>query len=283
MAEDAFSASVKRSRSVQYLGQGTGARALGEAPVQASEPEFWTLQIDSLRANGRETRRCDARDGTYSDNAWYEIDVPFGWIPAEISYLAVTVADLTVTPFRASSVTFTGDVPWSFNTGVPTNASAVANNPAVNPGFVPFYARSGTLGTAPATTSVSFMDSGCYLAMRVRGPSRGLPHFLSSTQDEYVSLGGWPLTNGDATAPPVLSDPSMTSAVVQIANPSGGTIRFEQRLIASNAMPSIQGSEGATTLESLGWPAWRVTLRLTPVLTAQYGGVAVPTERQLVG
>jgi hypothetical protein len=269
----------KRPRPPQYLGQGTTTRALGEAPTQASEPEFWTLQVDSLRADGASTRRCDARDGTYSDNAWYEIDIPVGWIPAEIGNLAVTVADLSVTPFRASGITFTGDVPWSFNTNTPSNASAVANNPAANPTFKPFYARSGSMATA---TSVSFMDSGCYLAMQVRGVSRGLPHYLSSLKDDFVSLGGWPLTNGNDTAPPLYSDPSMTSPVVQISNPSGGTIRFEQRLMASNAMPSLNGSTGTTTLVSLGWPAWRVVLRLTPVLTAQYGGVAVATERQFV-
>jgi len=279
---DDFGAALKRARPPQYLGGGTGTRALGEAPTQASEPEFWTLQIDSLRADGGSTRRCDARSGSYSDNAWYEIDIPFGWIPAEIANLAVTVADLSVTPFRASAVTFTGDVPWSFDTVTPTYASAVANNPAANPTFVPYYARAGALAAAPANPAVSFMDSGCYLAMQVRGVSRGLPHYLSSLKDDFVSLGGWPLTNGNDTAPPYYADPSMTSPVVQISNPSGGTIRFEQRLAASNAMPSIQGSEGATTLESLGWPAWRLVLRLTPILAAQYGGVAAGTERQFV-
>lgn len=279
---DDFGAALKRARPPQYLGGGTGTRALGEAPTQASEPEFWTLQIDSLRADSGSTRRCDARSGSYSDNAWYEIDIPFGWIPAEIASLAVTVADLSVTPFRASAVTFTGDVPWSFDTITPTYASAVANNPAANPTFVPYYAREGALAAAPANPAVSFMDSGCYLAMQVRGVSRGLPHYLSSLKDDFVSLGGWPLTNGNDTAPPYYADPSMTSPVVQISNPSGGTIRFEQRLAASNAMPSIQGSEGATTLESLGWPAWRLVLRLTPILAAQYGGVAVPPERQFV-
>ena len=279
---DEFERAAKRYRPSppQYLGQGGASRNLGEAPSLASEPEFWTLQIDSLRADGISTRRCDARDGTYSDNAWYEIDIPVGWIPAEIANLAVTVADLSVTPFRASSITFTADVPWSFNTSVPTNASAVANNPAVNPTFKPFYTRSGAMSTA---ASVSFMDSGCYLAMQLRGASRGLPHYLSSLKDDFVSLGGWPLTNGNDTAPALYTDPSMTSPVVQISNPSGGTLRFEQRLSASNSMPSLLGSTGATTLTSLGWPAWRLVLRLTPIRAVQYGAVSVAPEGQFVG
>ena len=350
---DDFSAALKRARPPQYLGQGGGTRSLGESPALASEPEFWTLQIDSLRADGASTRRCDARDGTYSDNAWYEVDIPFGWIPAEIGNLAVTVADLSVTPFRAADVTFSPYLPWAFNTNTPTYASAVANNPAANPRFVPFYARSGTLATNPAAPVMSFMDSGCYLAMQVRGVSRGLPHYLSSLKDDFVSLGGWPLTNGNDTAPPYYADPSMTSPVVQISNPSGGTIRFEQRLAASNAMPSIQGSSNSaadfqatisvlgvftvtsgstpasgtifrgtiggndrtftvdmvlsgttfntveaytdgeqiipitfevrTTITALGWPAWRLVLRLTPIRAVQYGGVSVAAEGQFVG
>lgn len=349
---DGFDIATKRARSIQYLGQGSPARGLSEQPMAASEPEFWTLQIDSLRADGASTRRCDAREGTYSDNAWYEIDIPFGWIPAEIGNLAVTVADLSVTPFRAADVTFSPYLPWAFNTNTPTYASAVANNPAANPGFLPFYARSGTLATNVAAPLVSFMDSGCFLAMQVRGVSRGLPHYLSSLKDDFVSLGGWPLTNGNDTAAPYYADPSMTSPVVQISNPSGGTIRFEQRLAASNAMPSIPGSsnsaadfsatisapgvftvtsgatpasgtifrgtiggndrtftvntvlsgttfntveaytDGAqitpitfevrTTMTALGWPAWRLVLRLTPIKAAQYGGVAAAPERQFV-
>lgn len=276
MAEPAF----KRMRSPQYLGGGTATRALGETPSLAQESEFWTIMVDSLRADGANTRRCSGLDGSYSDNAWYEMDIPFGWIPAEIGNLAVTVADLTVTPFRNSVITFTGDVPWSFDSNTPTNASAVANNPTVNPAFTPFYCRSGSAATA---TSVSFMDAGCYLAMTVRGAGRGLPHYLSSVQDDYVSLGGWSLRTGDGTAPEITSDPTMTSAVVQIANPSGGTLRFEQRLLASNAMPSLLGSAGATTLTSQGFPAWRATLKLTPIRAVQYGGVAVAPEGQFVG
>lgn len=352
---DEFERAAKRYKPSppQYLGQGTTTRALGETPSLASEPEFWTLQVDSLRADGASTRRCDARSGTYSDNAWYEIDIPYGWIPAEIANLAVTVADLSVTPFRAADVTFSPALPWAFNTNTPTYASVVANNPAANPGFLPYYARSGTLAANEAAPAVSFMDAGCYLAMQVRGSSRGLPHFLSSLKDDFVSLGGWPLTNGNDTAPPYYADPSMTSPVVQISNPSGGTIRFEQRLAASNAMPSIQGSSNSaadfqatisnlgvftvtsgatpasgtifrgtigandrtftvntvlsgttfnvvevytdgtqasaitfevrTTITALGWPAWRVVLRLTPIRAVQYGSVAVAPEGQFVG
>ena len=346
MAEQAF----KRMRPPQYLGGGTATRALGETPSLAQESEFWTLQVDSLRADGANTRRCDARDGTYSDNAWYEIDIPFGWIPAEIGNLAVTVADLTVTPFRAADITFSPYLPWAYDARTPTYASAVANNPAANPSFLPIYARSGSVSML--SPQVSYMDSGCYLAMTVRGAGRGLPHYLSSLRDDYVSLGGWPLTTGNDTAPAVYSDPSMTAPVVQISNPSGGTIRFEQRLLASNSMPSLPGSsntvefsatitapgvftvtsgatpasgtvfsgiidgndrtftvdtvlsattfdtveaysDGAettpivfevrTTVTALGWPAWRVTLKLTPIRAVQYGGVAVAPEGQFVG
>lgn len=276
MAEQAF----KRMRPPQYLGGGTATRALGETPSLAQESEFWTIMVDSLRADGARTRRCSGLDGSYSDNAWYEMDIPFGWIPAEVGNLAVTVADLTVTPFRNSNITFTGDVPWSFDSNTPSNASATANNPTANPGFTPFYCRSGSSATA---TNVSFMDAGCYLGMTVRGAGRGLPHYLSSVQDDFVSLGGWSLRTGDGTAPEITSDPTMTSAVVQIANPSGGTLRFEQRLLASNVMPSLLGSAGATTLTSQGFPAWRVTLRLTPIRAVQYGGVAVAPEGQFVG
>lgn len=281
-AADDFGAALKRARPPQYLGQGSSVRALGESPMLASEPDFWTIQVDSLRADGSVTRRNNAGDGQYSDNAWYEMDIPFGWIPAEISTLAVSVVELSATPFRNTGITFADATPWAYSTAVPSGAVTPANVPLANPTFVPFYARPGSMATA---ASVSFMDSGCHLAMTVRGSSRGLPRFLSSVQDDYVSLGSWSLRTDSADFPAIQTDQSMNMSLVQISNPSGGTLRFEQRLLASNAMPSLKGavSTAETVTQNYGFPAWRVTLRLSPIQSAQYGGVAAAPERQFVG
>lgn len=281
-AADDFGAALKRMRSPQYLGQGGVTRALGEAPMVASEPDFWTLQIDSLRADGKVTRRNDAGDGQLSDNAWYEVDIPFGWIPAEIATLAVSVVEISATPFRNTDITFADATPWAYSAAAPSGTVTPGNVPPVNPTFIPFYARPGAMATA---ASVSFMDSGCYLAMTCRGNTRGFPRLLTSVQDDYVSLGSWSLRTDSANFPTIQTDQSMNMSLVQISNPSGATLRFEQRLIASNAMPSIKGavSTAETVTQAYGFPAWRVVLRLTPIRSVQYGGVAVAPEGQFVG
>lgn len=357
----------------QYLGQGTGARNLSEQPFSASEPEYWTMQIDSQRANGRTTRRNDPRDGTYSDNAWLEVDVPFGWIPAEIGQLAVFVVDLQATPWMDPEVTFSLATPSAYDAVAPTQASASANNFYDNPSFLPFYCRPGSMQDPDAYQSISLQDSVAFLAMIHR--SKGFPHLLTSSTDEYVSLGSWPLRSGplepsnpEDVTPQQTPPYSHGGSVVAIWNPSGTTLRFEQRLMASNAMPCLRGSYtqkdhvfvvnidvsgvfqmtswdggGVTGPDKMpqvgeefncrvngiwmpfivqtrdiveftftvtappdlstmgaqvavpcyisswqindtafGFPAWRATLKLVPIKTAQYGGVATATERQFV-
>lgn len=239
----------KRMRPPQYLGGGTATRALGEKPTIASEPEYWTLQLDSQRANGRNTRRCDPTDGSYSDNAWLEVDIPYGWIPAEVGSLAVFVTDLQVTQWMTPAVNFTLALPSTYDASLPTSTSMTANNFYTNPSFTPFYCRPGSMATA---AEVSLQDSQAFLAMIHRG--RGFPHVLSSSGEEYVSLGSWPLVSGNVQeGAPVRQQPTPTppyahgGSVVQIFNPSGSTLRFEQRLMASNAMPSVNGSYRSET------------------------------------
>lgn len=276
-------------RPPQYLGGGTAARALGEAPVLASHQEAWTIQVDSQRANGATSRRNDPRTEEYSDNAWYELDIPFGWIPAEIGNLAVYVTELSSTAWVNRNITVVQAPPAAWDAAAPSALSLTNHNFYVDPGFIPFYCRPGSM---PNVTSISWQDASAYLNFRVKGKGRGLPHMLTGMREESASLGSWPLRFGSPRDPDGLT-PAFQSfhpgvpgqAVCQIENPSGGTLRFEQRLCASDAMPSIYGRNDVEGLglPSIGWPAWRVTISLIPVRSVQYGGVAVAPEGQFVG
>lgn len=260
-----------------------GVRNLESAPALASEPEVWTLVVDSNRANGTTCRRNNADTSGLSDHAWYEVDIPQGWIPAEIGMLACYVTEFHATPYLATSVTMTEHPPTVADYG-----GSDTTNFYDSPFFTPNY----TNPQAALKTAFSYQDAGARVVMSHRG--RGFPHMLNTAGEDFVEVQSWALREHDpgamSTAEIVRSFVTVPTGVpiVQMYNPSGNTLRFEVRLMMSNAMPALVGqtnggSVGHTECNpDYGFPAWRAVLQFKPIRALQYGNVSQAPSGQFV-
>jgi hypothetical protein len=249
--------------------------ARAPAATGPTETEIWTLEIDSQRP-WRNARACDGTDG-YSAGSWVEVDVPHGFIPAEIQALNVYVSNIAKSSWYLVGATIGTQIPSSSFYGGSTAAATL-------PYYRPSYAIPNP-ATGPTATNISQADTMVKLVMLGRGRSSPA-RLLSTSGEQAVTLASWSIWEERAgavvTQGRLESESTHTSsAICTIGNPSGETLRFEIRGTASDAMLCVRGCEADGTQNPFfGLATYRATIQLVPARTAQYGSTDSNTATQ---
>lgn len=260
------------ARPIQYLGDGVRDPPKETGP---HDQAVWMIEVDSKNP-WRNSRTGNGSDG-YSPGSWFEIDIPQGFIPAEIGELNVYLGTFTTTPTYSGitiSARVTEDASFGGSAAAPTD-----------PNYVPSYCIPN-LATGPTAATISYQDTTLRLMMTTIGRATA-SKYLTSSGDDYVPVVSWNFRVGPIGVSQVsTTDYAGTTVtggdtpIVTMPNPSGSTIRFEMRGAGSNSMMCIRGSSTFGSLPTYGFSPWQVTLILRPVRSAQYGNVSYATAVQ---
>lgn len=262
------------SRPPGYLGDGVRNAPATEGPTEAPH---WTVFVDNMRPYMR-TRTTDGSDG-YTAGSWVEIDIPDGFIPAEITELNVYLGNF-VCCCSYSAITISNRAATDATFGGSTTAPR-------DPAYLPTYCRPNP-ATGPTASTISYQDTTMRLMMT--GLGRASPgRLFSNTGETYFPITNWNWREGPINVAQAATNtfagqhrPSSDIALATMPNPSGCTLRFEMRGAASNAMLCVLGSLATGTNPFFGLSAWQLTLEFVPVRSALYGNQRLPPTTQWV-
>lgn len=248
------------------------------ATNESSENPHWTVYVDNMRPYMR-TRTTDGSDG-YTAGSWVEVDLPDGFIPAEITELNVYLGSFSC------CTTYNGIL---VDDRAATDAIFGGSTTAPkDPAYLPTYCRPNP-ATGPTAATISYQDTTMKLMMT--GLNNAAPkRFFSNTGEAYFPITSWNWRTGPINVVQAVSNTTYAgehrqataTPLATMPNPSGGTLRFEMRGAASNAMLCILGSVAAGTNTAFGLSPWQLTLEFVPVQAAQYGNVKQGTRTQFV-